>query len=317
MSVGRWKIIPLTVAILLAGFLGCDGDPASVGRDATVRVLLTDAAADYIGEAFVDIGQVQIIPAGEGAPIILSEDGTDGMVDLMELQGEATSLLAEGVVEPGTYHQLRLIVEGARVGLAERDGYQYLFTDGQPDQDMKVPSGAQTGIKLNLKPAANGDSEDGVEDEGGVYIAQGETVLILDFDVGRSFVIQGNPETPAGIKSVHFKPTLRVIVQDGAGSISGTVSTSLSPDLVNNLTVTAQPEEDTYFGEYQTQSASSSTGDDGKGKYEIPFLVPGTYTVSVTLASEYVTDPVSAVVTVGPGEDVGNINFTINAAGGG
>jgi hypothetical protein len=314
MSVVRWKIIPLMVAILTAGSLGCDGDPASVGRNATVRVLLTDAAADYIGEAFVDIGQVQIIPAGEGGPITLSEDGTDGMVDLMQLQGEATSLLAEGVVDPGTYHQLRLIVEGARVVLAEKNDHQYVFTDGKPDQDMKVPSGAQTGIKLNLKPAAPSDPESGQEDEGGVYIAQGKTVLILDFDVGRSFVIQGNPETPAGIKSVHFKPTLRVIVEDGAGSISGTVSTAVSDFSVKDLLVTATPEENTFFGEYQTQAAEFKiTSDDGK--YTIPFLVPGTYTVSVTLPTGYVTDPANAVVEVGEGEDVGDINFTINAAG--
>jgi hypothetical protein len=312
MLAARWKVLPLMVALMGAGPLGCDGDPASVGKNATVQVLLTDAPSDYIGHAFVDIGQVQIIPAGEGGPITLSEDGTDGEVDLMELRGAVTTLLAEGVVEPGTYTQLRLIVESARVVLGFDGDEQYKFTDGMSEQEMKVPSGAQTGIKLNLKPAqAGGEGQDGAGSEGGVYIAPGETVLILDFDVSRSFVIQGNPETPAGIKSVHFKPTLRVIVQDGAGSISGAVSTQLTDVSVEGLDVTAEPEEDTYFGEYQTQSATAETGPDGK--YTIPHLVPGSYTVSVTPPAGLVMSPTSAMVTVGPGEWKTDVNFEILA----
>ena len=311
MNAPRWSIITLTLALLAAGPLGCDGDPASVEKNATVRVLLTDAPSDYIDAAFVDIGRVQIIPSGEGGPITLSEDGTDGLVNLLDLRDAATTLLAEGIVEPGTYHQLRLIVEQARVALASLDGTQLRFPDGMTEQDMKVPSGAQTGIKLNLKPADPGQEEEG--DEGGVRIAPGETVLILDFDVSRSFVIQGNPRTPAGIKGVHFKPTLRVIVQDGSGSISGTVSTALSAELVKGLTVTATPEEDTSFGEYQTQAAQAVTGDDGK--YTIPFLVPGSYTVSVTPPEGYAVDPASSVVEVDPAEHEENIDFAIVGAG--
>jgi hypothetical protein len=309
MNAPRWRIIPLTAALLAAGPLGCDRDPAAVGKNATIRVLLTDAPSDYIGSALVDIGQVQMIPGGTEGPITLSEDGTDGLVDLMDLRDAATTLLAEGIVEPGTYHQLRLIVEKARVVLAGEGEDQYLFPDGRPDQDMKVPSGAQTGIKLNLRPADPGQDGDVEDGDGGIEIVPGETVLILDFDVSRSFVLQGNPETPAGIKSVHFKPTLRVIVRDGSGSISGTVSTALAGVSVEGLTVTATPEEDTYFGEYQTQSAHTLTGADGK--YKIPFLVPGSYTVSVTPPEGYVATPASSAVDVDPAENEENIDFAI------
>jgi hypothetical protein len=34
--------------------------------------------------------------------------------------------------------------------------------------------------------------------------------LVVDFDVSRSFVLQGNPETPAGVRGVIFTPTIRV-----------------------------------------------------------------------------------------------------------
>ena len=67
----------LTVmTVLVALGLGACGDSIGVDSAATVRVLLTDAPIDYVGAALVDIGVVEIIPAGNGPPITLSEDGT-------------------------------------------------------------------------------------------------------------------------------------------------------------------------------------------------------------------------------------------------
>jgi len=54
-----------------------------VDGGARVRVLLTDAPADHIGEALLDIGAVEILPSGDGDRITLTEDGTDGPVNFM------------------------------------------------------------------------------------------------------------------------------------------------------------------------------------------------------------------------------------------
>jgi hypothetical protein len=43
-------------------------------------------------------------------------------------------------------------------------------------------------------------------------------VVLVDFDVDQNFVIQGNPETPAGINGILFTPVLRELSrsrQDG------------------------------------------------------------------------------------------------------
>ena len=170
------------------------GTPAP--QTARIQILLTDAPVDYIGEALVDIGRVTLV-GGDGGHIVLSEDGTDGFVNLLDFQNAATMPLAEADIEPGAYSQLRMVVEAARVTMAEG----YTFRDGSTEMELKVPSGAQTGIKLNLQ-----DADDG----GPVDIVPGETVLVLDFDVNRSFVLRGNPETPAGVHGVNFKPTIRV-----------------------------------------------------------------------------------------------------------
>jgi hypothetical protein len=286
--------------------MSCEGGLTSVGGDATVRVLLTDAPSEYVGEAWVDFGEVVVIPKA-GPPITLSDDGTDGEVNLLDLQNTATMTLAEGIVEPGTYKQLRLIVEDARVVLAYNGEDQYEFTGGGSERELVIPSGAQTGIKLNLSAA---DKEGG---NGGVAMAPGETVLVLDFDVNQSFRIQGNPETPAGITGVHFQPNIRVSVQDVAGSISGAVSTALSEVSVQGLLVTAEPVVEGGESEtYQTQTATATTAADGT--YTLPFLVPGTYTVSVTPPADHAPDPATATVEVSPLGAVTGIDFTIVVA---
>lgn len=295
---GKIKALALVGAVAVAGTAACD-DTLTGSEDARMRVLLTDAPSDYIEAAYVDIGEVHLMGGdGEEERIILSLDGTDGLVNLLDLQGAATETLADTDIDPGFYTQLRLIVEDARVEL--KDGYE--FEDGTTERDLFIPSGAQTGIKLNLA-AADADS-----DGGGLEIRPGELVLVVDFDVSRSFVIQGNPETPAGIKGVLFTPTLRVTVNDAAASISGTVSTDLDVS-VEGLTVTATPEDEEFFEEFQTQEATAIT--DADGDYTIHFLVPGTYQVTVQTADGYTTAPESVTVTVDDSENRDEVDFTV------
>jgi hypothetical protein len=290
------------VAVLAAVALaGCDDSTSPDGR-VQLTVLLTDAPSMYLANAEVDIGSVELT-GGEGGPVVLSEDATDGFVDLLELQGLATKVLADLEIPAGTYSQLRLMVEGARVELATG----YAFTSGGTTADLTVPSGAQTGIKLNLKDA------DAEENQGGVEITGGQTVLVVDFDVNQSFVIQGNAETPAGIKGVLFKPTLRVVVADIAGSISGTVSTELAGFDLSSVVVKATPVDGTTLEPYQSLTGSA-TVDAADGSYTIYYLVPGDYEVSVTVdpgdtGEVFTADPVS--VTVGESASVTGVNFVI------
>lgn len=298
----------LAAVVMAVGVAAC-GDGLGPNGDARVRVLLTDAPIDYVDAAWVDIGAVEIVPAdGEGDPVLLSEDGTDGFIDLLDLQGSITHTLAELDIEAGDYSQIRLIVEAARVELVEG----YTFNDGSTEKDLFVPSGAQTGIKLNLAPA-NGD-ENGEEDGAPVTIAEGETVLVVDFDVSRSFVVQGNFETPAGAHGMIFKPTLRVTVLSAAASVSGTVSTALEGVSVAGLTVAAAPDDEGETEEYQTLEGTALTN--ANGEYTIYFLAPGSYTVTVEGLDEgLTTDPQSATVELEEGDDVTDVDFEVVAIG--
>lgn len=283
-------------AALLGMTLTACGDSTGVDTGATINVLLTDAPAAYISEAMVDIGAVELL-GGAGGPVVLSVDGTGGLVDLLDLQGAATMALASMEIEAGTYTQLRLIVEAASVTL--KPGYE--FTDGSTSMTLTVPSGAQTGIKLNLSAGEAAGTE------GGIEIVPGEMVLIVDFDVNQSFVIQGNPDTPAGITGMLFQPTLRVVVNDVAGSISGTVSTQVTDAAVEGLVVTADPVAGTTLEPFQTVAATTLT--DVNGEYTIFFLVPGDYEVSVAAGEGLAATPVT--VTVGESQNVTAVDFDI------
>jgi hypothetical protein len=200
----------VTVAASCADGTG-PGNEARVSVDLSVSVLRSvalgaAAPADYIAAAFVDIGRVELIPGDGGEPLLVSEDGTVGEIDLLELAATATAHLGSVAAEPGFHmSQLRLVVESARVQLAE--GYE--FREGGTEQDLFVPSGAQTGIKLVLKSV----------DGGSFVVPEGETTFVVDFDVTESYVLQGNPGTPAGIQGVLFRPTLRVVIGEEAGSV--------------------------------------------------------------------------------------------------
>ena len=271
-------------------------EEATLDGPALLSVVITDAPSDYIAAAEVDIGRVELVPADDGPIILLTEDGTEGFVNLLDLQNSATMQIAEAEVDPGSFAQLRLIVEEARVQLM--DGYE--FRDGSTEMDLKVPSGAQTGIKLNLH------NEDG---SGPLEIVPGESVLVLDFDVNRSFVIQGNPNTPAGIRGVIFTPSIRVTGQDVAASISGTVSTALDGVSVAGLTVVAEPTDAGEMEGYQTSTGTAITAEDGS--YTIYFLVPGSYDVTVELPDGLGTDPAVQSVLLGESEEAVGADFEI------
>lgn len=197
----------LTLASLM--LMGACGDSTAELDDVgEVRVMLTDAPADYLSEAVVCISQVYLQveddeegeeEEGNASRVVLWEKGEDEpqCPDLLELQGVSVEV-AEAEVPAGTYAQLRFIVESAAVTLAE--GYE--FNSGGNTQDLQVPSGAQTGIKVLLLDPV-------------VVEAQTVNEMTVDADVNANFVIQGNPETAAGIQGVLFTPVLKEI--DPAG----------------------------------------------------------------------------------------------------
>lgn len=296
----RHRLVAVAAPLLMLAAGACD-EATSPDGTGQFSVALTDAPSAMFSEATVDIGAIQLVGEASG-PITLTQDG--GVHDLLDLQNGVMADLATLDIEAGTYHQLRLIVESAEVTLAE--GYE--FSDGTTTRSLFVPSGAQTGVKVNLRHAENTS-----EESGGVEISSGETILVvLDMDVERNFVLQGDPDGPEGLLDVLFTPLVRASVEDVAGSISGTVTyTSATPaDETEFASVEAVLDESTLLEEMQTSTATTTAGADGS--YKLWFLSPGTYDVSASAnigGTDYSDGPQS--VPVGEGEDVTGVDFTL------
>lgn len=185
--IALFVLVPLLAATMLAS--GCDSADSTSGS-AAVRVLLTDFPFDIADEANVTIERVELIRQDEGIVLLAAFDEPLAF-NLLELQNGVTAILAEAIVPGGVYNQLRIVVG--------RDAEVVLASGSEDEQrfGLRVPSGTETGIKINL-PQIVVDQEDG------------QIEIVADFNVEESFVVQGNQNTPAGISGFTFRPVLHL-----------------------------------------------------------------------------------------------------------
>jgi uncharacterized protein DUF4382 len=150
--------------------------------DVTVR--LTDAPPPTdVASATVWVSKVYLV----GTPGQFTINETKAKYDLLKLQNGVTALLGSALIPVGDYEQLRLVVDSARVTLAAG----FTFSDGTTEKTLKVPSGGESGLKVNFG--------------GPVHIDPGHTTVTVDFDASQSFIFQGNPTSPNGVL---FTPVL-------------------------------------------------------------------------------------------------------------
>jgi len=307
----RWTRISAFAALSVGLAVGGCGDSTGPDAPATFKVMLTDGPAQYLASANVEIDEVWAIQAG-GPPIQLSADG--GSFDLLQLREGVMAELASAELDASIrILQLRLHVVGADVTLGDDgEGTEYMFASGGKSQDLFIPSGAQSGIKINLR------SSDGNEDGAGVDLVPGETILaVVDMDVEQNFVFTGNASDPTMLPDLQFTPLLRATLMDVAGSISGTITyASATPDEAGEYAnIDAGLTDSNVPVEEMETATASAIADPADGTYTIYFLSPGTYDVSASATIDGTLYPVAPVpptsVGVGDGENVTGVDFTL------
>lgn len=178
-------LVLLALVIFISGCIGLlttPGDDSIVPRKGILKIYLTDASGDYkVNDSinyeaiFITISRIEVHIAGdEGGEWIVCQlinDINDNgeTFDLIELKYEKiVELLSDEELTPGKYTQIRLIIPKASVLLTT-----------EKREDVEVPSGDQTGIKL-IHP---------------FEIIENETTeLTIDFDAEKSVVKTDNGE---------------------------------------------------------------------------------------------------------------------------
>ncbi len=234
----------IAISLLFLGFAltQCGDDEKSTGR---LSIELTDKPfpTDMVSEANVTITKIEARQKGveDSEFIVLSEESAS--FNLLDLTNGVTANLVDLEVPVGAYDLVRLYVSEASIVLSSGESF-----------DLNVPSGAQTGIKIFIKPE--------------IVVAGGLTSdLILDFDVSRSFKPQGSANSPTGFI---FSPVIKATNESIAGSLGGTVLDSLDAPAVG-----------AQISVYAADTLNTTSFADESGNYEVLGLEGGLYDLIV------------------------------------
>lgn len=239
----------LLAAVMLMG-VSCNDNNENTGN---LSVRLTDAPfrADLVAEATVTIDKVEARQSDkeEGKPFVtLTEEELS--FNLLDLTNGLTANIVDVEVPAGSYNLFRLYVKSASIKL--KDGRTF---------NMKVPSGASSGLKVFVKPE--------------IVVSGGLSAeLLLDFDVSRSFVPTGDISSPDFNGEFNFKPVIKASNVSVSGRIAGKVT-----DLEEN------PIESAQILLIVADTVNTTTFTDESGYYALLGLDPQTYKVKVEAES--------------------------------
>jgi len=267
--------LPL-LALLCLALSACGGGasgadvPIAPGTS-SLKIYVTDAPfpGDLVQSATVTIKQVQVREtSGGGWQTVFDGSAT---IDLVPLRGGVTSLLAEAELDPGTYDEVRLIVEAGEVILEPEAivaGDSHVFNSA--NGGLHFPSGAQTGIKVKV-------------DNDIVVVTELSSDLTLDFDLSRNFVFNGPMTHAPGVRRVIFTPVVRAVNSSVAGTVEMEIwSDNFTPgDTADDVTVANADVRAIDEADPTAPPAGGPAGADGFYSLQ---LAPGTYTIEIEAA---------------------------------
>ena len=213
----------VSAAALVAFFsVSCDdNDDNNDEGTSRIRVSMTDAPGDY-DEVNVEVVGLRYKVSnddGEDGWVDLETTNT-GVINLLDLTGGVTVLLADDEIPSGHLGQIRLILGDDNTVV--KDGVTY---------PLNTPSAQQSGLKLQIDQELEADV---------MY------EFLLDFDVNHSVVVQAGQ---SGNYNLH--PVIRVTAEEASGSITGTIAPLdvpvMASIMVNGTEVSANTNDQGVF----------------------------------------------------------------------
>lgn len=260
MTISKY-LSPLFVAMAAVSFTGCGSDE----KKSSFSLDITDAPVDSATAVVVQFTGVSLKPSnGEAIEFDFAAPKTINLLELQE--GNTEPLLSNEEISAGSYDWIRLKVNAENMVIDS-----YIELEDGTQHSLYVPSGAQTGLKLNR----------------GFNVAVGQsTNFTIDFDLRKSIV---DPQS-AG-KDYFLKPSLRVVDNTEIGQIEGVVGsqTMESGDcLANGGVVYVYEGLDVVADDVGSQTepliSANVNYDSALNQYDyvVPFLAPGDFTVALT-----------------------------------
>ncbi len=275
----RRTLETMLCGLTVAGLTACGGG-GDGGGTGTMSLSITDAPVDDVNSVVVQFSGVAFKRAGAASETVQNLTPSPRQLDLLEYQEGRAALLLDNVVLPaGDYEWIRLIVDNQS---GVRDSYVMLETG--EECELRVPSGAESGLKLN---------------RGFTLPADGSAALTIDFDLRKSLHAPPGQQNPgsACTQGYLLRPTLRVVDDANVGAIGGTVDaalltegclpkvyvfsgTGITPDDLEETGAT--PDEDPLI----VATVDNDNGSSTVYSYRAAFLTPGPYTVAFTCGDD-------------------------------
>lgn len=240
------------LAVSVISLLSCSDNELSTAK---IQVSLVDAPAEYQA-VNIDILEVNINSGSDTSGWVSLESASPGIYDVLKLTNGEEAFMGEVELPEGKLGQVRVV-------LGDNNS---LTLDGETI-DLTVPSGSQSGLKINV----DADIQAGITYK-----------LVLDFDASKSIVKAGNSGR------YNLKPVIRAKMEATTGAIGGIVNPLEAESIVY-----AVAGED-----------SVSTYPDETGAFLIRALEAGTYTVTAVVVDTALYQNVSAASVL---VEIGNI----------
>jgi hypothetical protein len=253
-------------AIVVACYKADTTEPQ--GKKPVTRVLLTDAPFPYDSVRSVDVyfDSIALSTSSDTTPANtawITVAAPLKTYDLLALQNGSTAIMGEGTVPAGQYRAVRVVIQTDKSSITSRAGTA-------ASVNWCCPNGRRVLYALVQQPLAISDT--------------GASV-VLDFDVGRSFVqlYTGAP--------FQFLAYITAVNAAATGSLQGTVAGGLTAGgsvAIPNATVSA------FVGDpaqpANTWWLEGTARTDSSGNYKFGYLLPGSYNVRVDAPGARQTD---------------------------
>ncbi|WP_170251709.1 DUF4382 domain-containing protein [Aquimarina intermedia] len=267
------KNLILAALAVVTTLTSCSNDESSASGKMVVRVTDAPFQYDLVKETNVTITKIEGRSENkdsESSYVTLTEK--EATINLLELNNGLTETLADIEIPSGSYNLFRIYIKDASVVL--KDGTVY---------NLKVPSGAQSGLKVFVDPF--------------ITVGEGTTgEILLDFDISKSFVAQGNPNSTNGITGFIFKPVIKASNSSTSSSLSGTVTGESFEFGTAPIAL-----EGAQISVFAADTLNTTTFTNADGTYKVMGLSAGTYTV--TAEANFYTMETAENVTITSGVD--------------